>query len=59
MYSQETRLDTPRGATLVDHQRRAEAEHDGDEVGEGERPGRRASAQALRGDLGRVGVADG
>lgn len=31
-HSQETRLDTPFSATLVDHQGRAEAEHDGDGI---------------------------
>lgn len=45
--------------TLVDHEGRAEAEHDGDEVRKREGPGCRARTKALRGDFGRVGVANG
>lgn len=59
MRLQKSRLDTPFSTTLVDHEGRAEAEHDGDEIRRREGPGRRARAQALRGDFGSVRVANG
>lgn len=59
LHLQEARLDTPLSAALVDHEGRAEAEHDGDGVGRRERPGGGARAQALGGDLGCICVADG
>lgn len=43
----------------IDHQRRAETEHDGDHVGHGKRPSSRSGAEALLRNLGSVGVADG
>jgi hypothetical protein len=59
MHLQETRLDTPLSFPLVDHEWRAEAEHDADEVGGCEGPGRSAGSQTLRGDFGCVGVSNG
>lgn len=60
-HSQETRLDTPSrfGDSPVDHQRRAEAEHDGNEIGRREGPARGLGTQAPLGDFDGVGVADG
>jgi hypothetical protein len=43
---------------MVNHKRRAEAEHDTDEIRRCERPGRSAGSQALHGYFGGVGIAN-
>lgn len=55
---QEPRFNTPLRCSLVYHQWRAEAEHDGYHVGQCQGPSGCLGAETLRWDLGRVGVSD-
>ena len=58
LHLQEARLDTPSCNSPIDHKWRGEAEHNGDGIRQSEGPSRSPRAQALLGNLGRVGVAD-
>jgi hypothetical protein len=58
LHSQEACLDTPFCNSPIDHKWRTEAEHNANEVRRGEGPSRSSRAQALLGNLGRVGIAD-
>jgi hypothetical protein len=62
MHLQESGFHTPFGTTrvnsAVNHQGRAEAEHDGDEIRRCEGPAGCLCAQRLSGNFSRIGIAD-
>lgn len=56
---QESSLDSPLGDGAIDHQGSNKAEHDGEEVGHGQRPGGSPRSETLLRDLGGIGIANG